>query len=357
MVHKADERKSQLIEAYSKPLKKFCYYTGKNDQMISKRLGLKYWDWTPNQCVNIEPYFWNTHTIPLTFGCKPVFTSERKEWIQKIISSPEQVQDIQVPDVYTGRTGEILNIALKLVDDLPEDYQIRLPDIQSPLGVAELMWDDSFYMALLTNPDEIHQLLEKISRFIVSYVNEIKKILGKRYNPSCHPQIWSDSDGYYISDDVNSMVSPEMHDEYSIQYINRLTEELGPVHYHSCTWTDQYLDNIDKIKNKKAVNWSTGTSADPAILLERYSGKTLICPHIGKGTHLEEGITKLNKSITDEVELIRYYLDNMQENTTMYMWLHDDLFDDSDMMIKIYELFHSYGYSPQSQKIHFVDRH
>ncbi len=74
-----------------------------------------------------------------------------------------QIHEVEIPEVHTGRTGEILEKMSLLLETLPEDIQIRLPDIQSPLGVAELMWDQSFYLALLTNPEEVHILLENIT--------------------------------------------------------------------------------------------------------------------------------------------------------------------------------------------------
>ncbi len=340
-----------IQDGYDNPGRKNCFYTGQNAPAVAEALVVKVWDWTPKKTLNVEPWYWNTHTLALAFGCKPVFTSEGKEWIEDLITNPKQAEDIEIPEVRAGRTGEILEKMEKMLKEYPEDVLIRLPDIQSPLGVAELMWDQSFYLALLTNPEEIHLLLEKISIFIINYVNEIKKVLGKRYNPATHPQVWSEGDGYYMSDDVNSMVSPEDHMQYSISYINKITEALGPLYYHSCTWTDLYLDNIEKLKGVRAVNWSFGTSNDPADLLKRFSGKYMICPHIGLGVHTEEAIRNLNKNINSELDLVKYMLDHMQENTSLYFCFLDDFCQDIDKITAVYELFDSYGHTPQAQGI------
>ena len=100
--------KERLLEAYKNPTHKFCYYTGQNNIRIANKLGLEQWDWTPQKTINLEPYYWNTHSIPLTFGCTKKLTSEGKEWIENIITEPEQVYKIEIPSVYSGRTGEIL---------------------------------------------------------------------------------------------------------------------------------------------------------------------------------------------------------------------------------------------------------
>ncbi len=103
--------------------------------------------------MNVEPWYWNTHIVALAFGCKTSFTSEGKEWIVDLITDANQVKDIVIPDVWAGRTGEILRKMQALKKKRPEETLIRLPDIQSPSGVAGLMWDQSFYLALLINPE------------------------------------------------------------------------------------------------------------------------------------------------------------------------------------------------------------
>lgn len=337
-----------LKAAYNNPTQKFCYYGCNNNPQIAGALGFELWDWTPQQTLNIEPYYWNTHTIALSLGCKPIFTSEGKEWIEPCISDVSQIKDFIIPDVRNGRTGEILSIIEKMLLESNSDTLIRLPDIQSPLGVAELMMGEALYMALLINPEELHELLEKITTFIIKYILEIQKVCGNRLNALCHPQNWYNEVGYYISDDTNSMVSPEMHIEFSVKYIDRITEKCGPVLYHSCTWTPQYIENMKSVRNKKMINWSVGSSIDPAEIIKEMSGKVLLAPHIGANVHKEEGITKLGLSLKDEYEVVKYFLDSLQENTTMYMNLHESLLEKKEILIKIYNLFHEYGYSPQA---------
>lgn len=336
-----------LHAAYVNPRLKQCFFTGQNNAAVGRALGLENWDWTPQPTVNIEPYYWNTHTLALAFGCRPVFTSEGKEWVAPMISDASQIRDLRIPEVYAGRTGEILKLAAKFMSETDDDTLIRLPDIQSPLGVAELMWGEGFYLALLTNPDEVHELCRKIAAFTVDYIAEFKRITGKRYNAATHPQLWARGDGFYLSDDVNSMVSPEMHLEYSVTYINELTKKLGPLFYHSCTWTPSYLDNIEQVANVKAANWSVGTSTDPAEIIRRFSGRFLLAPHIGAGTHREEGITRLGHNFHDEAALVRYFLESMTTQTTMCIVLENSLLEDVGQIVKIYKIFEEYGYSPQ----------
>jgi hypothetical protein len=338
--------RQKYLDAFLHPDRKSCIYTGQQDKSVARAVGKDDWDWTPQETVNVEPWFWNTHSIALAFGCKPVYTSEGREWIVDRITDAGQIHEVEIPAVHAGRTGEILERMSVLLESLPGDTLIRLPDIQSPLGVAELMWDQSFYLALLTHPEEVHILLEKITHFTISYIEAIRDLLGSRYNPATHPQIWAPPEGYYMSDDVNSMLSPEQHMEYSIDYINRISRKLGPLFYHSCTWTPPYYQNLDKLEGIRAANWSFGTSADPAELMERFSGRYILAAHIDAGVHLEEGISGLNRGIHSEYDLTLYLLDHMQENTSLHIWFQPDLCKDLEQMKRIYRLLKDRGYAP-----------
>ncbi|MFP4060878.1 MAG: uroporphyrinogen decarboxylase family protein [bacterium] len=338
--------KNFITDLYDNPDQKFCIYSGGANQEVSKKLNVHHWDWTPSVPVTPEPFYGLTHTIPLAMGCEKLFTSEGKEWVSPCINQPEDVKHVRIPDVYEGRTGEILNLIRNMLNEDPQ-VDIRFPDIQSPLGVAELMWGESFYTSLITNPGEIHELLDKITQFIVSYIKELQNIMGSRYNPSCFPQVWSQAPGYYIADDTNSMVSPEMHREFSVNYINRITEEAGPVYYHSCTWHPQYFENIKSIRNAKIKNWSMIVSCDPAMIIREFSGTTVLAPHIHLDMHNENGIKNIGKNLNSEYDVVKYLLDNMQGNTTLYLQFYDDLVKETDKIISIYRLLDDYRYTPQ----------
>jgi hypothetical protein len=142
------------------------------------------------------------------------------------------------------------------------------------------------------------------------------------------------------------MVSPEMHLDYSVNYINKITDEVGPVHYHSCTWLPQYFENIKKIKNAKAKNWSIIVSSDPAGILKEFSGSDFLSPHIHLNMHKERGITDLDTAPRSEYDVVKYILDNMRENTSLYLHLYDDLVNDMEKITSIYRLLDEHGYTP-----------
>ncbi|MDD2710351.1 MAG: uroporphyrinogen decarboxylase family protein [Verrucomicrobiae bacterium] len=336
--------KQILREAFDHPDRGGIFYSADGVVPKSRRLsGLKQWDWTPSKVHRVEGV--TTCFFPLALGCKPTRTSQGTPWIEKMIRDPAQVLDLIPPKINGEFAGEILRRASKLVEDLPPDGQIRILDVQSPLGVAELMWDHSFYFALVEHPDAVHELLGKITRFIIDFVKAFQQIAGARLNPCGFPKLWSDGPGTMVADDTMSLVSPEMHREFSVPYLNQLAAECGPLYYHSCTWRAPYFDNIRQIKNVRAYNWNPGNSDDPAVLNRAFGGKALLVPHLVIDGHCEPDALKHSVKYADEFEFFKHQVESAPKNVAQYFWF-SNICEKGAIMEKIYDYLHARGHTP-----------
>jgi len=332
-----------LTDAYRHPDRKQCFYSADSLDTASATLNrMKGWDWTPTRSWCLEE---PTHLHALAFGCPPKTTSTGGEWVEKLITDPGRVKDLGVPDIYATGTGEILNQLKERVETLPAGDLIRMPDIQSPLGNAELMWDDSFYIALIEYPDAVHELLQKITAFIIRYAKEVQDILGDRLNPFRFPKIWGRRTGCYVSDDTMTLVSPEMHREFSVPYINQIGEACGPLCYHSCTWRNAYFDNLRQIKNVMSWNWNPSNADDVATIIKEFSGTAVIALHLDNDMHLTNDVLSWGHGFGDEADLLRYFLDSMQDTTTLSLSLSPTI-TNADMLDKAYAILKAYGYAP-----------
>ncbi len=340
-----EKMKKMLMDAYKNPNKKSCFYSANLDKTNNLKLdNMEFWDWTPEKSRDVKGN--NTCIFPLGLGCEKIVIDEDKEWAKPMFGDTESDYNLEVPDIYNGKTGAILSEIKNMTESLPEEEKIREPDIQSPLGIAEILCGQGLYIALMMYPNAIHKLLDKITTFEIAFIKEMKKIAGEKMNGACFPTIWNNQEGTLCSDDTLTLISPEMHLEFSIPYVNRIAEECGPLFYHSCTWREEHFDNIKQVKNVRAYNWNPGNSIDPVKIIKEFSGRGVLAPHFAKNIHLTED-TKKWGDFDDEVEMVKYFLDNMQDNTTFYFSLLE--FDNHpELLEKFYELFYEYGYTPQS---------
>jgi len=345
-----EKMKIILLDAYLHPDRKDCFYSADSEQTNNPRLDhLPVWDWTPQRSLQVEGN--STCIFPLAFGCKRIITRDGTEWAEPLFDEQTLLNssefNIDVPDVWSGKTGELLQSIKQMVVSLGNDELIRAVDIQSPLGVAEVICGSGLYMALLTNPGPVHELLQKITGFIIKFINEMRNIAGEKLNGAMFPFIWNNHHGTLCSDDTLSLLSPENHQQFSLPYVVRIAETCGPLFYHSCSWREDYFDNIKKVPNVRAYNWNTGNSTDPKIIIEAFSGKAVLAPHICADMHLAEAIKKWGR-FQDESELLEYVLNCMQDNTCLYLWI-GEMGSKPHVLEKMYDILHKRGYSPESK--------
>lgn len=337
-----------LQRAFENPRRKFCFYSANGEETGSERLNrMPCWDWTPTRTHGGGG---STCMVPWAFGCPRVKTSEGREWLQPLITDPAQVDDLPVPDPRDGCTGEVVRGIAELARTLPQGDRVRNPDIQSPLGIAELMWDESFYTALIEHPAAIHALIDKITAFQIEYIRAIQQAAADRYNPCGFPLVWASGTGTMLADDTLSLISPSMHAEFSLPSVNRIADAVGPLFYHTCTLREPYFDNIRRLRNIRALNWNPGNSDDPAILIREFSGVAVLALHLCRDMHRDNDIVRLGHDFADEAELFEYCLNAMTDESCLYWWF-SNVRQKGPVMDRIYDILHERGYTPQAAEI------
>ena len=337
--------KAILRDAYAHPDRHGFYYSANGAEPASARLReMEHWDWTP--AVARYPGGASTCHIALAMGARPIVTSEGKQWVAPCISDPAQVADIPVPDPWDGQTGVVLRSIQETLADLAEGEQLRMPDIQSPLGQAELMWGEPFYFALHEHPGAVHELLGKLCDFTICYIKEIQRLAGDRLNPAGFPPVWAEGTGTMVSDDSMSLLSPEMHREFSMPTVSRIAAECGPTFYHSCSWWPRYFENLHELPNTVAVNWNPANSADPAEMIAEFSGKWVLALHLTAEMHRNRDVVALGRDFADEAAFLEYILDSMRDDTCMYFWL-SNITRKEGAIDRVYDLLRDRGYAPE----------
>jgi len=342
------QMRALLQYAYQHPDQRAVFYSANGAVTGSSRLNaMEHWDWSVTPVASVASGA-STCLVPLALGCPPKRLDAGREWIEPLITNAAQVKDLQVPDIWSGRTGAVLREIEQLCRELPSEMQVREPDIQSPLGIAELTWNESFYVALVEEPESVHELLDQITNFQIAFVTEIHRVAGARLNAAGFPFIWADERGTMVSDDTMSLISPQMHREFSLPYVNRLADACGPLFYHSCSWRRAYFDNIHSIRNVRACNWNPGNSDDPAVIIREFSGRAVLAPHLTLGMHRDKDLLAAGLQFRDEVELLQYLLDAAQPNTCLMLWF-SNVVQDRALIDRIHDLLQERGLTPSQR--------
>lgn len=150
------------------------------------------------------------------------FDDEVPTIIGTIIEDPEEVADIEVPEVGAGRTGLYIEAISNVVSEI-NDRPVFAGAI-GPYSLAGRLMGMTELMVNCYEEDEaVHALIEKCSAFIEKYILAFKA---------------AGANGVVIAEPAAGLISPALMDEFSAEYLKKIVanvqDENFIVVYHNC---------------------------------------------------------------------------------------------------------------------------
>jgi hypothetical protein len=223
--------------------------------------------------------------IPSAFGCEVVWWENDFPSVRPLIGEDAlRVYDLPQPKITDGALGRILDYTRYFIENTKGHLPIRLADIQGPLDNAALIFGHvQFLQALITNPKEVHHLLRLITDLMIEFAIAQRKIVrqaGVEFVPSGFQPWIPDGFGISIANDAAVMVPPELHDKFSVPYLNKLSEAFGGVYIHSCGNWLHLFPSLEKVYNLRGLEFGA-SEAYYRPVLENFGGKTVLACRVG----------------------------------------------------------------------------
>lgn len=168
------------------------------------------------------------------FGAKIVTSDDEVPTVVgAVVSSAEDAEKLQVPPMFSGRTGiyvDAIKKAVQLITDRPV-----FAGVIGPFSLAGRLVDVTEAMIYCyEDPDMLKTVLDKCTDFLISYILEYKKV-------GAH--------GVVIAEPLAGLLSPALAEEFSEPYVRRIVEKVQDenfiVIYHNCgNGTIQMIDSI-----------------------------------------------------------------------------------------------------------------
>ena len=223
--------------------------------------------------------------IPSAFGAEVVWWENDFPAVRPLVGDdPEKLRALQRPRATDGELRRILDATRVFLERTGGRMPIRLTDIQGPLDNAALiMGHTAFLEALITAPREVHRLLDMVTGLMIEFAAAQRGFVragGAEFVPSAFQPWLPDGRGISVANDVAVMLSPELHDEFGVPYLNRLSDAFGGVYIHSCgDWTHLF-PSLEKVRGLRGLEF--GASEAPyAKVLERFGGRTVLACRVG----------------------------------------------------------------------------
>jgi len=223
--------------------------------------------------------------VPSAFGCEVVWWEKDFPAVRPLsLRDLGEVRALTTPGVMDGELGRILEYTRQFIERTEGRLPIRLGDVQGPIDNAALiLGHTTFLEALIARPTEVHHLLEMVTDLMIAFARAQRDICleaGVEFVPSGFQPWLPDGLGLSVANDVGVMLSPALHDEFSVPYLNRISDAFGGVYVHSCgDWTHLF-PSLEKVRNLRGLEF--GASEAPyEKVLARFGGRTVLACRVG----------------------------------------------------------------------------
>jgi hypothetical protein len=237
-------------------------------------------DFIPSLCPSL-----GVIAIASAFGCEVVWWEKDFPAVKPLFEDGiDQILELSKPDITAGELGRILDYTVFFIEETGGKYPIRLTDIQGPLDNAALiMGHNNLLTAMLSHPETVHHLMDLVTDLMIDFIKAQREIVYKKgieFVPAMFLPWMPDGQGVAISNDDWVMISPEMHNEFHVPYLNRLSEEFGGIYLHSCGYWQHQIPSIKKIHQLRGLEFGA-SETPPEDVFEAFNGKIVLACRVG----------------------------------------------------------------------------
>lgn len=218
------------------------------------------------------------------FGSPVQFETEEVPTVREaLIHDEEEAEELKVPAVGAGRTGECvkgIREACERITDRPV-----FAGIIGPYSLAGRLLDMTEIMILCyEEPEMVETVLEKATEFLIAYAKAFKD---------------AGANGVVMAEPAAGLLSPSLMEEYSNPYVKKVREAVEDdsfvVMYHNCGNIEPLLGQIQEVDAKA---YSFGNAIDMEKALEVIPQDRLVIGNIDPAGVLRNGTPEVVREET-----------------------------------------------------------
>jgi hypothetical protein len=225
-----------------------------------------------------------TEIFAEAFGCKVIKPVDTNPYALPFITQATEVSRLKVPSLEDSTLYYLFELADRIKTACGADALLGLIDVQTPMDIAALIWDKTyFFAAMLDEPEAIKELTHKISQLYFAFFDEWFKRYGLEFIAH-YPDYYMPS-GLTFSEDEIGAVSPKIFEELFLPELVEISSKYGNLGMHTCASAKHQWENFKKIPNLKLLN--IGAPYDDIIeSTDCFAGVCATYPHWhGGATH------------------------------------------------------------------------
>ncbi len=215
---------------------------------------MKQSEWLDDDRIPYLHVYTGTRFFAEAFGCRIHQLKNGNAFTLPLITGANEVSEIKVPELGSSTLTLAFDVAEKLRAKACTDAVLRIPDMQSPIDIAAMIWDNnSFYIALIDEPEAVLELIGKVKQLVFAFLDEWFLRYGKEY--IAHYPDYYMHGGITISEDEVGIISGDMFLKYCLPYLIEISERYGGLGMHCCANAKHQWENFKKIPGLRLLNF------------------------------------------------------------------------------------------------------
>ncbi len=223
------------------------YVLDRYERMLSRQA------WLDDDALPYLDLLTGTEIFAEAFGCGVHRPAGDMPFAQPLVVDPSDVAKLRVPRLEDSTLAFQFELADEARRRAGADTLLRLPDIQSPMDIAALIWDkNTLYIAMLESPQAVSDLATMACELLTGFMDEWHARYGDAF--IAHYPDYYMPGGITLSEDECGIVSPEMFEVFFLPHLVELAEHFGEIGIHCCADAMHQWDQFKRVPNLKLIN-------------------------------------------------------------------------------------------------------
>jgi hypothetical protein len=237
--------------------------------------------WLDDDLVPSFDMITGTEIFAEALGCRVHRAADQMPFALPRIREAGEVASLRVPDLAASSLAYLFEMADELRRRAGPAAVLRIPDVQSPMDIAALVWDkSSFLAAMIEAPDAVKELAAKARDLLAAFLDEWFRCYGRSF--VAHFPDYYVPRGFTVSEDEIGAVSPDTFEEFFFPELALLSARYGGIGMHCCASARHQWAGIRRVPGLFLLNLCTPpTVKDEAYTLPafRYFAATCVQWH------------------------------------------------------------------------------
>ncbi|MBU4200113.1 MAG: hypothetical protein KKG09_06650 [Verrucomicrobia bacterium] len=203
-----------------------------------------------------------TEIFAEAFGCPVHRPADNNPFALPLIQTAAEVASVKIPEVSTSSLAYLFDMADELRRRAGPGAVFHIVDIQSPMGIAALIWEKSaFYVAMLETPEAVKELAAKTRACLTAFLDEWFRRYGTDYVAHCPDYFMSG--GMTLSEDEVGVVNEALFVEFFLPELAALSNRYGGLGMHCCADARHQWPHFRSIPGLRLLNLSNPPTRKP----------------------------------------------------------------------------------------------